>query len=45
MDILREKKNGILKANDQVKKEVSAHYRQEIKKLQEDPDYKPISYN
>ena len=44
MDILREKKNGILKANDQVKKEIAKHYREEYKKMECDPSYSPQSY-
>lgn len=44
MDILREKKNGILKANDQIKKEIAKHYREEYKKMECDPSYSPQSY-
>lgn len=44
MDLLREKRNQIFKANDMVKKEISAHYRGELKKLTENPEYKPQSY-
>ena len=45
MDILREKKNAILKATPDVKKDISKHYREELKKLESDSDYKPVSYN
>jgi len=45
LDMLQEKSNGILKANEAVRKEVAKHYREEYKKLQQDPDYKPVSYN
>ena len=45
LDLLREKKNSLLKANDLVKKEVSDHYRSELRKLEQDDSYKPVSYN
>ena len=45
MDILREKKNAILKATPDVKKDISKHYREELKKLEGDSDYSPVSYN
>ena len=45
MDILREKKNAILKATPDVKKDISKHYREELKKLESDSDYSPVSYN
>ena len=45
MDLLREKRNGILKANDLVKKEISAHYRSEFRKMEQDETHQPISYN
>jgi hypothetical protein len=45
MDILREKRNQILKTNQQLRKEISDHYRAEYRKIEQDPDYQPISYN
>ena len=45
LDLLREKRNQILKANDLVKKEISAHYRSEFRKMEQDETHQPISYN
>lgn len=45
LDILNEKKNVLLKTNKQLRREIAKHYRDEFKKMQEDPDYQPISYN
>jgi hypothetical protein len=45
MDILREKRNAILKTTKELRKEVSDHYRGEYRKMLEDEDYKPESYN
>ena len=44
LEILQEKANGILKTNDSVRKEVAKHYREEYRKLEQDPEYKPQSY-
>lgn len=45
LEILNEKRNQIFKANDLVKKEISAHYRAELKKMADDSSYEPKSYN
>ena len=45
MDILREKRNQILKTNQQLRKEISDHYRAEYRKIEQDPEYQPVSYN
>ena len=45
LDILNEKKNVLMKTNKELRKEIAKHYREELKKMQEDPDYQPISYN
>lgn len=44
MEILREKSRGILKTTRALRKEVAAHYRAEYRKMEEDPDYAPVSY-
>jgi hypothetical protein len=44
MAILREKRNGILKGTQDVRREVAKHYRQELLKLEANPDYQVISY-
>ena len=45
MDILIEKKNMILKTNKILRKEISAHYRAEFRKMEADSSYTPESYN
>jgi hypothetical protein len=45
MDILREKANATLKTTKQLRKEISDHYRSELKKAESDLDYEIISYN
>ena len=45
MDILREKANATLKTTKQLRKEISDHYRSELKKAEADLDYDIISYN
>lgn len=45
MDILRHKRNQILKTNQQLRKEISDHYRAEYRKIEQDPDYQPLSFN
>jgi hypothetical protein len=45
MEILREKRNGILKTNQQLRKEISDHYRGEYRKMLDNEDYDPESYN
>jgi hypothetical protein len=44
LEILQEKANGILKTNEQVRKDVAKHYREEYRKLEQDPEYQPQSY-
>ena len=44
LDILQEKSNGILKANETVRKDIAKHYREEYRKLEQDSEYKPQSY-
>jgi len=45
MAILREKSQGHLKTTKALRKEISAHYRAEFRKMEEDFDYAPISWN
>lgn len=45
MEILREKRNAILKTTKELRKEVSDHYRGEYRKMLENEDYDPESYN
>ena len=45
MDLLREKANAILKTNKILRKEVSDHYRGELRKAQADPSYEIVSWN
>tara|TARA_R100001591_G_scaffold59051_2_gene68896 strand:+ start:406 stop:789 length:384 start_codon:yes stop_codon:yes gene_type:complete len=45
MAILREKARGHMKTNAQLRREIAKHYREELKKLEENPDYKLISFN
>ena len=45
MDLLREKANAILKTNKALRKEISDHYRSELRKAEQDESYKVISYN
>jgi hypothetical protein len=45
LQMLQEKSNGILKTNEAVRKEIAKHYREEYKKLEQDENYKPQSYN
>lgn len=45
MEILREKARGHMKTNAQLRREIAKHYREELKKLEADPDYKLISFN
>lgn len=44
MAILQEKRQGILKGNKETRRAVAKHYREELKKLQADPDYHVISF-
>jgi hypothetical protein len=45
MEILREKHRGIFKATPEIKKEISKHYRDELKAMGEIEGYEPRSYN
>ena len=45
MEILREKARGIMKTDKKLRAEISKHYREELKMLENDPDYTVISYN
>lgn len=45
MDILREKRNQIMKTNVQLRKEIAKHYREEYRKLEQDDNYEPVSFN
>jgi len=45
MAILREKAQAHMKTNAALRKEIAAHYRAEYRKMEEDPEYEPISYN
>jgi hypothetical protein len=45
LEILREKAREILKTTKELRKEISAHYRAEVRKKEEDPDHEIISYN
>jgi hypothetical protein len=45
MAILREKSQGHLKTTAKLRKEISAHYRAEFRKMEADSSYEPISWN
>lgn len=45
MQLLREKWQVLMKTNKLLRKEIAKHYREEYKKMEQDPNYKPISYN
>ena len=45
MDLLREKAASILKTNKELRKEISDHYRAEIRKAEQDPAYEIVSWN
>jgi hypothetical protein len=45
MDILREKANALMKTNKLLRKEISDHYRAELRKAEADPDYEIVSWN
>ena len=45
LEILREKAREIMKTNQQVRAEISKHYREEFKKIERNEDYAVISYN
>jgi len=45
MDLLREKRNEIMKTNKDLRKEISDHYRAEYRKMLDDSEYDPVSFN
>ena len=45
MDILREKSQGRLKATAEVRAEVAAHYREQVRLKEQDPDHQIVSWN
>lgn len=45
MEILREKSRGILKTNEKLRKEIAAHYREEFRKKEKNPDHTIVSWN
>lgn len=45
MEMLREKWQVLMKTNKQLRKEIAKHYREEYKKMDEDENYEPVSYN
>ena len=45
MDILNEKRNILMKTTKLLRKEIAKHYLSEIKKMDLDSNYQPISYN
>lgn len=45
MDMLREKWQVLMKTNKKLRLEIAKHYREELKKMDEDENYEPVSYN
>ena len=45
MEILREKSQGIMKTNKLLRAEIAKHYREELKKMEDDPEYQLVSWN
>jgi predicted restriction endonuclease len=45
MDLLREKANATLKTNKVLRKEISDHYRAELRAAEAEPKYEIVSYN
>jgi hypothetical protein len=45
MDMLREKWQVLMPTNKKLRSEISKHYREELKKMDADEKYDPISYN
>lgn len=45
MDILREKSNAVLKTNKILRKEISDHYRAELRKAEAELGYEIVSWN
>ena len=45
MELLREKTRGHMKTNEALRKEIGKHYRDELRKAENNPDHEIISYN
>jgi len=45
LELLTEKCRGILKENKAVRDEIAKHYREEVRKKEQNPDYVIVSYN
>ena len=45
LELLTEKCRGILKENKEIRNEIAKHYREEIRKKEQNPDYVIVSYN
>jgi hypothetical protein len=45
LELLTEKCRGILKDNKATRDEIAKHYREEIRKKEQNPDYVMVSYN
>lgn len=45
MEMLREKWQVLMKTNKELRKEIAKHYREEFKKMDQDENYEPVSYN
>jgi hypothetical protein len=45
IDILLEKKNILMPTNKKLRAEIAKHYRLELRKMEQDPSYEPVSYN
>jgi|TARA_R110001606_G_C15023009_1_gene610044 hypothetical protein len=45
LDILKEKWQTRMPTTKKLRAEIAKHYREEFKKMSDDPAYKPVSYN
>jgi hypothetical protein len=45
MEMLLEKKNILMPTNKKLRAEIAKHYRLELRKMEQDPSYEPVSYN
>ena len=45
LELLREKWNVKMPTNKALRAEISKHYREEFKKMEQDETYQPVSYN
>lgn len=45
LDILREKSRAIFKTTRAIRAEIAKHYREELKNLEQDPEYRILSYS